>query len=616
MFRRRRAFQSSGGLEDWRLYCSIRKVYKQEIRSTKSISYSEAILSSDNQNKMIWNIVNQERENNKCRNTVSALTSSEFNSFFANIADIISSSLPAAVSDPLNFVGVLPSPSASFFLPPVVEGEVQAAILQLKNSTCTDCYGLNSRLIKAALEHVTGPLTVLFNACLTEGNWPGELKIAKVLPLHKKGDLDCANNFRPISIVPIISKIFEIIINHRLLEFLELHSIISPHQFGFRKNVSTIDALAKVIGTVVDDLDERHGTSAVLCDLAKAFDCVDHSLLLAKMEHYGIRGLPLVLIGSYLADRTQYVSFDGRESVNMPIRFGVPQGSLLGPLMFLIFINDLPSAVNGCTCILYADDTTLLYDEDESDESEHLSLAKNWFVANRLQLNESKTVKITFTSDKLAHKSQPVKLLGLTLDSSLTWSAQIEALCSAVSSQIYALRQLRHCLQTKALRTVYFGTIHSLLTYGIRFWGNSSGAYKVFALQKSAVRIVGNAPYGSHCLALFRGCRILPVPCLYIYETLVLVHKNRSSYNSHYNIHTYGTRNAVDLVAPFSRLRTTQANKLNVEFYNVFNSFYRGLDLQNRSRREFCKFAKMFLLEHCFYSIEDFLKFAPRDRRC
>ncbi|CAH1115749.1 unnamed protein product [Psylliodes chrysocephalus] len=238
-----------------------------------------------------------------------------------------------------------------------------------------------------------------------------------------------------------------------------------------------------------------------------------------------------------------------------------------------------------------------------------LKTAKTWFSCNNLKLNESKTQNIVFSSDKWSLKSEPAKLLGITLDTSLNWSNHIDNLCGRLSSQIFAMRQLRTSLDNKTITTVYYAMVHSVMSYGILLWGNAPNSFKVFNLQKAAVRTIDMVPYDAHCGPLFHKYRILPLPCVYVLESLVFIHKNIKNLKTHSDIHSYNTRNGQNLIVPFSRIRSTQVNKIDLNLYNKFICIHNDNTIKSMSINSFKKLAKNFLLKHCFYSVNDFKNF-------
>nr|CAH7764471.1 unnamed protein product [Callosobruchus chinensis] len=391
-------------------------------------------------------------------------------------------------------------------------------------------------------------------------------------------------------------------LNDRLTNYFERTSLLSTSQFGFRKIKNTISALTALIDDVVGSLDDGSDVTAYACDLTKAFDCVDIGILIAKLEFYGIRGTQLKLLQSYLTDRKQYVCCQNKDSILLPLTSGVPQGSVLGPLLFLVYVNDLPSSIPD-KCFLFADDTTIL-SRANSGGVDSLAQAKKWFNANHLKLNEGKTQKIKFSSNKRADKCDPVKLLGIVLDSSLTWASHVDYLCAKLSSQIFALRQLKSCVDNSTLRTVYYSLIHSNILYGIVLWGNSSCSNKVFVMQKYAIRILVDAHRRTSCKTIFVSMRILTLASIYIFELLVYIKTNLTDFRSLSHSHEYNTRNGLTLEVPAHRLSKTESspNYMSIKLYNKLPEKIKQMDLRNYKNN-----IKELLLNKAYYSTKEYL---------
>ena len=217
-------------------------------------------------------------------------------------------------------------------------------------------------LLQVAADLIVVPLCHIINVSFSSGIFPDSLKVAKVLPLHKGGSSQDLNNFRPISLLSIFDKIIEKLMHKRLYAFFEYHNILYKNQFGFRKNNSTIFALMEITEKIKESIDKGKFGCGIFIDLKKAFDTVNHNILLTKLEHYGVRGVIYNWFKSYLSGRTQYVFYNGESSSLKEISCGVPQGSVLGPLLFLIYINDLPNISEKLQFFLFADDTNIYYE--------------------------------------------------------------------------------------------------------------------------------------------------------------------------------------------------------------------------------------------------------------
>ena len=338
----------------------------------------------------------------------------EFNDFFANIGKKLARNFKT-----LKELGVRKQIN-SRFLADITPIEVLNIFESLKTKFSLDTYGLNHYYLKKICPVLLPVLTKLFQKCLDRQVFPDSFKIAKVKPLFKEGnDLD-PSNYRPISLLPVVGKIFERVIYNRMNQYLTKYQILQNCQFGFRSKRSTIDALITLIEEVRQDWDSNNTkTQCTFIDLKKAFDTVDHTLLLEKCDAYGFRGPVFDLPKSYLKNRQQYVATKTKRSQNKNVNYGVPQGSILGPLLFIIYINDIELNENSeSNLILYADDTVIKTTAKNSDltgkHQEALDKTASWLEKNKLTLNEDKT-KTMILSKKRSDKSD-VKMNGIVIE--------------------------------------------------------------------------------------------------------------------------------------------------------------------------------------------------------
>ena len=332
-----------------------------------------------------------------------------FNKFFVNVSKKITSTIPRTRKSPLDYLKH--SNDKSFFLSSVAPEEVECLINSLQDGKAAGPYSIPVKLLKIISHQISIPFCMIINDSFLSGIFPNKLKIAKVIALYKKDSRDNPTNYRPISLLSVFSKLIEKIMYKRLYSFLDSCNILHSLQFGFREKHSTLHALIGMTETIKETIDKSMFGCGVFIDLQKAFDTVNHSILLKKLEHYGIRGVGLDWFSSYLSNRKQYVSVNGATSDYLDITCGVPQGSVLGPLLFLIYINDLPSISKVLSFYLFADDTNIYFSchdlfSLQKIMNRELKKVKKWLDANQLGLNVDKTNFVIFHSPQKKLKSR------------------------------------------------------------------------------------------------------------------------------------------------------------------------------------------------------------------
>ena len=339
--------------------------------------------------------------------------------------------------------------------------------------------GVSSQILKERMNAIIDPLCFLCNRSLEQGVFPDELKLANVLPLFKSGDSMLFNNYHPVSLLCTLSKVFEKVMYSRLLNFLEKHNIIVKNQFGFRRLHSSYMALMFMMGKITAAMDNGDYVIGIFLDFSKAFDTVNHDILLEKLCHYGIRENTLEWFKSYLTNRRQFVTYNGMVSKTKCITCCVPQGSILGPLLFLIYINDLYNVCCASIPILFADDTNLFYSGSHVDalvqniNDELLNISK-WLKAKMLSLNIKKTHFIIFHRKKTCVSNLKYKLttriskryikLGVIIDCKLSWKYHIALVSGKLSRSIGMISKARECLNRKSLLTLYHSFVYPYLT--------------------------------------------------------------------------------------------------------------------------------------------------------
>ena len=302
-------------------------------------------------------------------------------------------------------------------------------------------------MIKMANAELSEHLTRIFNLSFETGVFPVNMKHAKIIPIHKKDSKTELSNYRPISLLPIFSKLLERLMYNRLMQHLIKNSILYDYQFGFRKGYSTTLALAEITQNIYENLMKKHTTCGVFLDLSKAFDTINHEILLQKLEHYGIRGVALQWFRSYLSERTQRVCIDGILSGQLNVVCGVPQGSILGPLLFLLYVNDLANTSDKLLFRLFADDTNIFMSDSnigrlQTNMNTELKKVNDWLKANFLSLNVSKTKFLLFhhnydrpnkffvnIDNKRIERQTEIKYLGVYIDEKLDFKYHVGQIC-------------------------------------------------------------------------------------------------------------------------------------------------------------------------------------------
>ena len=559
--------------------------------------YSEVINANKKDSSKLWKTLKSVISSSKKTSNIGSLETASglkheprdiaqgFADYFHTAITKIRQNMQSFVSTPARS----PKPSSVFRLSRVEEDFVCNELRKIKTSKSTGLDNIPARLLKDGAAPLAKPLTTLINRSLAEGAIPSDWKHASVTPIHKAGSTTDAANYRPISTLPVFAKILERAVHTMVYSYLQENRLLSIYQSGYRSLHSTSTCLTDVTNKLLQNMDKGQLTGMVFLDLSKAFDTLDHGIMLDKLQSLGFSDSAVTWFMAYLTNRTQSVYVNSIVSDPQSIQFGVPQGSILGPLLFITYINDLPSVVQNCDIQLYADDTLLFFSsnsiaEIESCLSVDLSSIISWLDSNLLFLNYSQTkIMLVGTHQRLARVTSfcvtacnktfsrvyQFKYLGVMLDPSLSWNDHIDHISSKISSRLGMLRKARKVIPREACITLYDSMILPLFDYCSAVWDGCGKTNRDYLdkLQRRAVSIIEGRKVEQHEIS-----RTLSWPslesrrkyqiCLQIFKCLnglapaYLLH----DFNYSRDFHAYNTRNKDLLRLPLAKTSKYQSS--------------------------------------------------------
>ena len=563
-------------------YKSYRNKLTQTVRAAEKLYYTNKFEKLKDDLRGTWNIIKAVINGSSTTShpleiidngnviTDPSKVAGKFNKYFVNIGPNLAKTIDKPREG--HFSDYVTSSSSSMYLTPVDSYEIYEIFHSFNSNKSCGYDEVSLKVVNAVFRYICEPLTEICNLSFVSGIFPDKLKIAKVTPIYKSDDKKVISNYRPISVLPIFSKLLEKLMHKRLLAYLTTKNILVDNQYGFREKHSTYMGILNLIDQVTEAIDNRSYVLGIFIDLSKAFDTINHSILLEKLRLYGIRGTVWEWFKSYLERRSQFVQIGTSKSDVLNITCGVPQGSILGPLLFVLYINDIVNASALFHMIMFADDTNLFLKGRDlnnliSKSNEELAKMSVWFKLNMLSLNIKKTNFIIFRSKnkRLIYDSdikidnvpvtnvQKTKFLGVIINQSLTWSDHIAAVKQKVAKSVGIIYRIRKNMPKSVLVSSYHTLVHPYLEYCNIVWGihRSAALSQLFICQKKAIRAVTFSKWNCHTAPLFKQLNVLPVHCIndmqvgcFVYRSVNKLLPNHlcKMFVMNSSVHTYGTR--------------------------------------------------------------------------
>lgn len=598
-------------------YKSFRNVLNKLLHKAERNYYRSLLFKCRNNMKKSWkvlkDVINHKKKSaSSSRFKVNDIITSDkkrisngFNDFYINVGNNLAQKIPNSTRTPKDFVKDF-NPN-SMFVDSVSKEDVVKIVASLKSASA-GWDGISLNIVKSSFISIVEPLTHCMNLSLMNGIVPDELKIARVIPLFKSGDITLFSNYRPVSVLPLFSKILERLMYARLLSFINHSKLLYKFQFGFREGHSPELALIYLIDKISNSLENGEYVLGVFLDFSKAFDTVNHEILFEKLEMYGVRGIALNWFKSYLKNRYQYVVYNGERSDKKRITCGVPQGSILGPLLFLLYINDLANVSEKLFALLFADDSNMFLSGKNIDElvnSMNIEMEKvtDWLNVNKLSLNLKKThymifrgrrTKLNVNSKLIINNTviameKKTKFLGVIIDENLLFKNHILYVKGKISRSLGILYKCRKYFDSDTLLMLYSSFVYPHFTYCLSVWGNTCKTYlkPLVLLQDRAIRLISGVKKGHDMSILFEKYKLLPFHKIYMYSVQCFNFKFHHSilpeiFNTFFkrnsDVHQRNTKSKDLLHVPICR---SEPRSISISFSGVrcYNYFYSRVNL-------------------------------------
>lgn len=597
ILRKRRKSKGKQYLEDY--LKRISKVIKIATKKCRDNYYSDSLSRIKNDPKKTWKFINStlgRKKNNEIhlndaqgKRMISDQAKVDcFNNYFLTAVRNLKRGIEICPGDNCNFLRTLSQSPNRFTIENISCSDVIRVILSMDINKSPGYDNISPKFVRECREEIAPILCDIFNKMINNSVYPDVLKVHKLVPIPKEINVSTVDKYRPIAVLSSIDKIFEKILYDKLLFYLEENNFLYNFQYGFRRGCGTEDAVLNVVKNVCKGLDDGFsGVAGIFFDFTKAFDLVDHQIMLQKLKYYGIQGRELLLFESYFTNRKQFVNIKNAKSFIGSVEYGVPQGSGLGPLLFSIYLNDISNLnLSGQLC-MFADDVCVLYPYKhdlvlKTQIERDAALIFEFARLNRLLLNPGKTNLIRFRPHSLSinnnfnvyvdgnivHETHSIKYLGIILQSNLSWDLHISNVKRKIAPAIGILYKFKNKLGKRSKLMIYQSLIQSHLNYlAIIYAYNKNNVLlkSLQCMQNKALKIIYNLPLLYSTISLYKEiCKtILPIYGLHEFQVLMFVFKCINNIGYHtipftQNQINFNTRNRTNLRIPRCRLETTK----------------------------------------------------------